>query len=1047
VSHQASNVDLLAQLTTPKTAFAAPVNQTVDTVTDTEGGSRVVNWNDGTTLRNNAATSGTAAWQNNTTLTNNEQYANITLGQYQRGYVYLTSQFSGAAPWSVEGHLAPRRIAKDSEKAYSGDWLGAIVGPVDPSAMLNGDPKGESLGIKGIANAYGFGIDMFTNTGDPGIAPLAGWRSTDANGNMISMSRSSPELSQDDVSAWNIGSASTDEVKMRTINNYGLRYTISWTPSADGKTGTLTGTFYDVNGTQKFTSPKTINNPGYFSVALNASTGQSWQELTASFTKATGTINYSKVNVKYVDANGAEIRTGTSFNANVGHTVGMTGLSPNAASDNYSYNAPSIPGYYARSANDVTVSSTSANTMTVVYAKEPQQVRLITNQTDPNGAAVVENRTGVSGDSISFTSTDATLTRRGYNYTITAPNGQTYTSLSAAAAAAIRYDNSVNNGGADTAVQTYTVSYTPSMQQARLVDVSQNVLATATGTTGAAIGSFPDVTDATLARPGYTYKIVLPDGTLVNTLAQALSGKVYDNTQNATGATTDSAPQIFTVEYTADYQEVNIVTNNDPRQTNPAPAVIETITGRSDASITTPRTTDSSLTREGYTYTVSGPDGTTYNSLSAALAANRVYDRTPNGAQTQGTTPTDAQIQSFTVTYTPLDSTLTYNYVILNEDGTVRKVIKSPTAGPTGKVGQATPDAEDYNNIPGYRYVQKSVDSDLVYDPSLVSTVTYVYEAIPQTITIVYEVMERVDPSDPNSAWRVKEVRETRQVTGEAGDQFDISKTTTSEYPGYTYDTRFISGTFDAVDDTNGASQTFTVRYYPQDADVLIEHRTSSGKLLATERLSGKVGESFTTKAKTATELPGYVVQGTQEIQGVYDDVPASGNGQPSQVVTYVYEPETHVIPIEFTLYDANGNLIPNNEANRAKYDALIKAFNQAEGQSEYAGYDVDDSYNPLLTDIRALTLQGYSAYGPNGTHVVGSDADNVVTTNTTITVSYQLQEADYTVRFVDRVGKVIWEKTVSGQVSDNIGSGENGYNNSSADAPSENNPAYAEMF
>ncbi|MBC6498280.1 KxYKxGKxW signal peptide domain-containing protein [Weissella confusa] len=52
-----------------------------------------------------------------------------------------------------------------------------------------------------------------------------------------------------------------------------------------------------------------------------------------------------------------------------------------------------------------------------------------------------------------------------------------------------------------------------------------------------------------------------------------------------------------------------------------------------------------SLAVAGYTYTVTGPDGKTYTTLSSAVAANSIFDNTTN------TGSTDSAIQSFTVSY------------------------------------------------------------------------------------------------------------------------------------------------------------------------------------------------------------------------------------------------------------------------------------------------------------------------------------------------------------------------------------------------------------
>ena len=56
--------------------------------------------------------------------------------------------------------------------------------------------------------------------------------------------------------------------------------------------------------------------------------------------------------------------------------------------------------------------------------------------------------------------------------------------------------------------------------------------------------------------------------------------------------------------------------------------------------------TDADLERNGYIYTVTGPDGVVYNTLAEAMAANQTFDTTSNGAS-----QTDSSPQMFTVNY------------------------------------------------------------------------------------------------------------------------------------------------------------------------------------------------------------------------------------------------------------------------------------------------------------------------------------------------------------------------------------------------------------
>lgn len=66
--------------------------------------------------------------------------------------------------------------------------------------------------------------------------------------------------------------------------------------------------------------------------------------------------------------------------------------------------------------------------------------------------------------------------------------------------------------------------------------------------------------------------------------------------------------------------------------------------GTTSAALTIPYT-DASLSTAGYTYVVKGPNGSTYSTLSSAVAANSIYDATNNSAAT------DSSAQVFTVSY------------------------------------------------------------------------------------------------------------------------------------------------------------------------------------------------------------------------------------------------------------------------------------------------------------------------------------------------------------------------------------------------------------
>ncbi|MGJ0933637.1 pectate lyase-like adhesive domain-containing protein [Enterococcus innesii] len=160
------------------------------------------------------------------------------------------------------------------------------------------------------------------------------------------------------------------------------------------------------------------------------------------------------------------------------------------------------------------------------------------------------------------------------------------------------------------------------------------------GTTGQEI-SYTDLIADYLTQTGY--------------YADQTGTFVFDNTSN-NGSTTDSDQQFITITLYPSYQEVGVVGNNQPESDPATGEAFEQIPGTvtvgkygtsgvSNESITL-GVTDADLERNGYIYTVTGPDGVVYNTLAEALAANQTFDTTSNGASQMDSSP-----QMFTVNY------------------------------------------------------------------------------------------------------------------------------------------------------------------------------------------------------------------------------------------------------------------------------------------------------------------------------------------------------------------------------------------------------------
>ena len=160
------------------------------------------------------------------------------------------------------------------------------------------------------------------------------------------------------------------------------------------------------------------------------------------------------------------------------------------------------------------------------------------------------------------------------------------------------------------------------------------------GTSGAEI-SYADLVVGYLTQAGY--------------YADANGTFTFDFTANGT-STTDSDPQTLTITLYPDYQLAGIISNNqpatDPATGNPYTQIPTSVSegqygvaGVSNGTIVL-GVTDADLVRNGYIYTITGPDGQVYATLAEALASNSIFDTTTNNGLS-----IDGAPQSFVVNY------------------------------------------------------------------------------------------------------------------------------------------------------------------------------------------------------------------------------------------------------------------------------------------------------------------------------------------------------------------------------------------------------------
>ncbi|WP_259717891.1 MucBP domain-containing protein [Weissella confusa] len=375
------------------------------------------------------------------------------------------------------------------------------------------------------------------------------------------------------------------------------------------------------------------------SVVVDANSPISAGTTTLSANGSTGSAISFASDASYATLDSQLAKSGYTYTVKYGSdTTAYTTLS----------SALSAHSYY--NANNTASGTSDANPdmFTVSYKAASQSAVVNVAGTSPIKAnSKVDSAAGVTSGALSFATSDASLAVAGYTYTVTGPDGKTYTTLSSAVAANSIFDNTTNTGSTDSAIQSFTVSYKAVYQSAALVvdadsPISANSsLASAAGVTKGAV-SFAN-TDSQLAVQGYTYVVYAANGSSYTTLTAAMAANgTFDDTDNGT-ATSDGSAQVFRVSYKADSQQARVTVGLESPIS--AGSVIDSAAGPTSGTIAFGTVTDSYLYTQGYHYTVSGPDGTSYSTLSQAIAANSAYDNTDN------TGSADSKPQTFTVNY------------------------------------------------------------------------------------------------------------------------------------------------------------------------------------------------------------------------------------------------------------------------------------------------------------------------------------------------------------------------------------------------------------
>lgn len=538
---------------------------------------------------------GSAYYQSNNSSGKTTWYG-LSNGQNQTGLVVYNTALDTSKDFTASGAFYMANYGSGAA-----DYNGILLSSILPDSLGSGTGGG-GLGITGIKNAISFGIDMYNNgttyKDASGTYPMVGIRTTDSSGNLTQSTSDSSLTSGSGVS-----SVPASNAPSGIGSGDGAAWTIKYTASNKTLTFTLGG---------KVTKTMTINTTTmpYLSFALIGSAGDKSTEMTSSIAQVSGTKASMTVPVTYKDTAGNVLKTGTTLAVGDGQSVGINNASPKASSDTYSYDAPKITGYNISSANDITVKVGSGTTpsLNLVYAPALQEATVTTsglvgNSASGNGTTTYK---GTTGGTISIS--DSSLTKAGYTYKVTAPDGQTYDTMAAALAAGTngKYDATDNASTAttDSQQQAFKVVYTAQPQTAEFAYTGATPQSgSPTTLTGTSDGTIANT--ALYAPAGYkidTAATTLASGVSLSMATDQRSATIYGTFDTDTGTNQKSTIAFAPLTQTAQIDQV----------VNGAKSTVETKTGGSNSAIAF-SATDSSLAKTGYTYKVTGPNGQVYD--------------------------------------------------------------------------------------------------------------------------------------------------------------------------------------------------------------------------------------------------------------------------------------------------------------------------------------------------------------------------------------------------------------------------------------------------
>ncbi|GAX47507.1 beta strand repeat-containing protein [Pseudolactococcus reticulitermitis] len=887
----------------------------------------------------------------------------------------MTNTASGLVP-SYQAAIV-YQYTKDSQQANI-----KVVDAPDGQGVSNGDNT-----LSGMNGAPYTGVTGGTQV--VSVPQINGYLATvtDSAGKVVSLTNSQFTITYD---ATNNGAATSDSTPQDYTITYAPRTAnvlVNYTYATGTNTNVSSSSSVDTAAYTAPTLPQSVTlntqTDGTYSLSVPDVSGYTW-----TVTDSNGNRYTSSTLPSSFTSNGTNITYTVSYAAsNATHVIHYDEATYDATGK-YSFTANPVPGLPAQTVTGAIGSiqtfgvTTSNITVPSGWSLDPMGASLasLTNDNDLlNGGDTAKRLTFVPGttDYIVYLARDiqsvqvnfvqdpkstptlyqdgrtaetysvstASFARPGYDYTITDPSGQVVTNIEGT------YDNTsnknasspiYNTGDGDTAPQVYTVTYTPQTQEAILKTDSSDpanaggeTYQTATGPTASTIQF--DQSDTDLVRFGYNYNVTVSytnsNGDTVSasypTLALALAANATYNNNTVVSGQADSNPQIFTVSYTPSSQTAILQTD----ATDPAGAqTVDTRDGLTAQAITFLKN-DSDLARAGYTYQVKAPNGTSYATLAAALAADGTYDATPNGTST-----TDSESQTFLVSYTANPLTVQIQYVYGEpKDKPVPPADFGNQQVPTQAIGMtngtsyttdvnATPSSTPITvpTIPGYTPNVTTVMPKFTVDSTGNPTeplITVTYSASPDSATITYvdEAGKALTPYIGNNP------------TSQSGYTDGIIMTTSPSVSGYTLKGfKYNGGNLNTnLDDLNQALYTIGTDeiqfvYTPNEQVVNIHYLYSSddkspkdgavpsedfGMQTVTNSVTGLTNTTGT--PLTVPTIPGYTASVNQVTPDFAIKADGSANGQlvtPDINVTYTANNQNATIAYKIASIDASSN-------------------------------------------------------------------------------------------------------------------------------------------